>query len=113
MQRDVKRICKDFEIKNLGEYHELYTKGDTLLLANISENFRKRCSKTYELDPAKLLSASELAQIEKEVRGGQKILTNIWKIMIKNKELSHLKYWDVNDLYRWAMSQKLQVNIFE
>ena len=33
--------------------------------------------------------------------------------MIKNKELSYLKYWDVNDLYRWAMSQKLQVNIFE
>ena len=33
--------------------------------------------------------------------------------MIKNKELSYLKYWDVNHLYRWAMSQKLSVNIFE
>ena len=41
----------------------------------------------------------------------QKILTNIWKIMIKNKELSYLKY--VNHLYRWAMSQKLPVNVFE
>ena len=30
--------------------------------------------------------------------------------MKKNKELSHLKYWNVNSLYGWAMSQKLPVN---
>ena len=27
---DSKRVCKDFEIKNLGEYHDLYVQSDTL-----------------------------------------------------------------------------------
>ena len=43
-----KRVCKDFEIKNLGEYHDLYLKSDTLLLTAF-ENFRKMCLKIYEL----------------------------------------------------------------
>ena len=31
----------------------------------------------------------------------------------KNKESSYIKYWDVNNRYDWAMSQKLPVNDFE
>ena len=29
-----KRVCEDFEMKNLDEYHDLYTKSGTLLLAD-------------------------------------------------------------------------------
>ena len=34
------RIGKDFKIKNLGEYHDLYVQIDTLLLPDVFENFR-------------------------------------------------------------------------
>ena len=55
-----KKFCKDFEIKNIGEYHDLYVKSNTLLLTNIFENFRNMCLKIYERNPAKFLSAPAL-----------------------------------------------------
>ena len=59
-QKDCK-VCKDFEIKDLGEYYDLYVKSDTLLLVDVFENFINMCLKIYELDPAKLLSTPGLA----------------------------------------------------
>ena len=56
-----KRVCKDFGIKNLGEYHDLYVQSDTLLLVDVFENFRNMCLEIYELDSAKFLSAPRLA----------------------------------------------------
>ena len=38
-----KRVCKEYEIKNLGKYHDSYLKSDTLLLADVFKNFRKVC----------------------------------------------------------------------
>ena len=54
-------IFKRFKLKNVGEYDDLYVQSDTLLLADVFENFRKTCLKVYELDPAHLLSGPGLA----------------------------------------------------
>ena len=43
----VKRICKDFERKDLGECHDLYLKSDTLLFIDVFVNFRKMRLKIY------------------------------------------------------------------
>ena len=47
-----KKVCKDFEIKNLVEYHDLYVQSLTLLLADAFNNFQNMCLEIYELDPA-------------------------------------------------------------
>ena len=39
-----KRVCKDLEIKNLGDYQDLYVQNNTLLLADIFENFIDMCN---------------------------------------------------------------------
>ena len=54
-------VFKGFKLKNLGEYHDLYVQSDTLLLANVFENFRNTCLEVYELDPAHFLSLTGLA----------------------------------------------------
>ena len=53
-------MFKEFNIKNLGWYRDLYVESDTLLLADVSQNFRSKCIEIYELDPAHFLSASGL-----------------------------------------------------
>ena len=138
-----KRVCKDFKIKNLGEYHDLYAQGDTLLLADVFSKFRNMCLEIYELHPARFFSAPELAWetalkqtkikldllsyinmlliVEKGIRGGichsihqyVKVNNKYMKNYDKNKESPCLKYWDVNNLYGWVMSQKLPVNGFK
>ena len=50
--RHAKRVFKSLNNKNLGHYHDLYVQNDTLLLADVFENFRNMCIKVYELDPA-------------------------------------------------------------
>ena len=59
--------------------------------------------------------------IEKGIRGGTwqsiYLYTNANNKHIKdydkNKKLSYLTYWDVNNLYGWAMLQKFPINNFE
>ena len=68
-----------------------------------------------------LTNIDMLLMVEKGIRGG--IYHSIYRYAIannkymknydKNKESSYIQYWDVNNLYGRAMSQKLPVHNFE
>ena len=136
-------VFKRFKLKNLGEYHDLYVQSDTLLLADLFENFRNTCLKVYELDPAHFLSLPGLAwqaclkktnvrlelltvydmllMVEEGIRSGicnsmhrhAKANNKYMENYDKNEESSYIQYLDANNLYGWTMSQKLPVNNFK
>ena len=137
------KVFKNFKLKHLGDYHDLYVQSDTLLLADVFENFRNMCIKVYELDPAHFLSAPGLAwqtclkktgvklelltdndvllMVEKGIRGGichaihrySKANNKYMKDYNKDEEEAFLEYLDANNLYGCAMSQKLPVSGFK
>ena len=136
-------VFKKFKLKNLGKYHDLYVQSDTLLLADVFENFRNMCIKVYELGFAHFLSLPGLAcqaclkttnvklelltdydmllMIEEGLRGGichsihryAKANNKYMNNYDKNKESSCTQYLDANSLYGWAMFQKLPINGFK
>ena len=136
-------MFKRFKLKNLGKYHNLYVQSDTLLLADVFENFRNTCLKVYELDPAHFLSLPGLAwqaclkktnvklelltdydmvlMVVEGIRGGMchsihrqaKANNKCMEHYDKNEESSYIQYLDANNLYGSAMSQKLPVNNFK
>ena len=55
------RVLKNFNNKNLGDYHDLYVQSDTLLLADVFENIRNKCIEICGLDPSHFLSAPGLS----------------------------------------------------
>ena len=48
--RYAKRVLKYFNNENLGDYHDLHVQSDTLLLADVFDNFRNKCIEIFELD---------------------------------------------------------------
>ena len=94
----------------MGEYRDLYLK----TYISIGSTFKKTKAK-LEL----LTDTDMLLMVEKGFRGGichsinryAKANNKYMKDYDKNKESSNLKYWYVNDLFSWEMSQKFAVNV--
>ena len=59
--KHAQHVWNTFQIRNLGEYHDLYLESDVLLLADVLENFRKTCLKHYKLDPCHYLTSPGLS----------------------------------------------------
>ena len=111
-----------FNIKNLGEYHDLYLKNDLLLLCNVFEKFINVCLMDYGLDPCHYFSSPGLSWgamlkttgiklkknndinmylfFEKGIRGG---ISYISKRYSKSNDDIDIMYWDMNNLYGWTM----------
>ena len=136
-------VFKKFDLYNLGDYHDLYVRSNTLLLADIFENFRHACLNNYELDPAHFVSLPGLAwlaclkkinvelelitdydmllMIEDGIRGGiyhaiqryAKANNKYMNDYNKNKESSYIQLLDTNNLYGMAMSEKLPIKGFK
>ena len=136
----VKKVWETFEIKNLGEYHDLYVQRDTFLLADVFENFRNKRIEIYKPYPAHYLSAPGLVgqaclkmtkvelklltdidmllMVEKGTRSGicqaihryAKANNKYMKTYDRDIISSYLMYLDANNLYGWALSQTLPVN---
>lgn len=56
-----KNVWEKFEIRHMGEYHDLYLKSDVLQLADVFERFRDECLSNYGLDPAHFFTCPGLA----------------------------------------------------
>ena len=138
-----KKVWKTFNIKTMGEYHDLYLVSDVLLLTDVFENFRKTCMQYYKLDPChyftspglswdamlkmtniklELMTDIDMFQfIEKGMRGGVSYIANQYgnannKYMKEYDEKApskYIMYLDANNLYGWAMSQYLPTGNFK
>ena len=85
--RHAKGVFKNFNNKIIGNYWDLYVRSDTLLLADVSENFRNKCIEIYELDPANILSGPGLAlqAYSKKTKTKLELLTDVNMLLVTEK----------------------------
>ena len=83
--RHAKRVFKNLNNKILGDCDDLYVQSDTLMLADVLENFRNECIEIYELDPAHFLSAPGLPWIT-EIK--LELLTNVDMLLMVEKGIT-------------------------
>ena len=84
-----KNIYEEFKMNNWVDYHDLFAGSDTLLLADVFENFGNKFIEIYELDPARFLSAPGLAwqACLKNTEIKLELLTDVGILLMVGKEI--------------------------
>ena len=59
--KHAQNVWNTFNLKNMGDYHDLYLQSDILLLVDVFENFRKTCLEYYKLDPCHYFTSPGLS----------------------------------------------------
>ena len=94
-------------METLQDYHDLYLKTDVLLLADVFENFRDVCQKSYGLDPAWYYTAPGLAwdaalkvtKVELELLADPDMLLTIEKGSRSGVSMISTRYGKANNPY--------------
>ena len=137
------KVWNTFNCQTLQDYHDLYLTTDVLLLADVFENFRKTCLKHYKLDPCHYSTAPGLAwdaclketkqelellkdydmlmMFEQGIRSGISHISKRYaeannkymKDFDESKPSTFIQYLNANNLYGWAMTQKLPTHGFK
>ena len=83
-----KQVCKDFEIKKLGEYHDLHVQNDILLLADVFENFKNVSWNIWPWSCKKIFS-SRITMVSsfKKTKGTLDRLTDVDMLLMVEKVL--------------------------
>ena len=107
------KVWEVFQIKNLGEYYDLYVQSDTLLLANpLFENFRDKCIEIYGLDPVHFLSApgSAWQACLKKTGVDLELLTDIDKLLMVEEGI---RGRICQAIYRYAKANNKYMNNYD
>ena len=107
------KVWEVFQIKNLGEYYDLYVQSDTLLLANpLFENFRDKCIEIYGLDPVHFLSAPGSAWQSRLKKTGVDLdlLTDIDKLLMVEEGI---RGRICQAIYRYAKANNKYMNNYD
>ena len=77
--RHAKILFKKLNNKNLGDYHHLYVQSDTLMFADVLENFRNKCIEIYAP------GLTWQARLKKETEVKLEFLTNVYMLLMVEK----------------------------
>ena len=70
----VQKLWKVFRIKDMGGNHDFYVLSNTLVLADVFENFRNKYIEIYELDPAHFFVSTRISMAPLLKKGRSKFI---------------------------------------